>query len=180
MCRYRITLLLGCFVFISSLRGANLKQKLYQFENTTVLNGHSSIITRSEAIDQHTLSVVDTIGDAKLTLALCSVPDDDTKAVTIFIDDVRYSNDGESDILFFYFDNILYDIFITAEDSDYGHLWNVFKNSGAIGVDVDLNEGVHNLTVQIMTDQYGVELDSIRLNFYNQKDGNDIICDNAD
>ena len=79
---------------------------------------------------------------------------------------IQYSSDGEPDTISIILDNDRFGQFITHSFSQSGHLWNVFKNSGLVGNTQILLPGEHTLTIRVTsTDEYGVELDMIRIAF---------------
>ncbi|KAH3747036.1 hypothetical protein DPMN_181457 [Dreissena polymorpha] len=72
-------------------------QKHFEFENAKPEN--QWLWYRSEASGGRTLRMVDQKGTSSIKLTLCIEPSDTTQNVTVFIDDIRYSNDGQSDVV---------------------------------------------------------------------------------
>ena len=79
---------------------------------------------------------------------------------------LRYSNDGPSDIISIYLDNDRIGKVVTDANSESGRAWNDFKQSGLVGNTQVLDSGIHNLTIIVgVTDGHGVELDEIEVSF---------------
>lgn len=123
---------------------------------------------RSEASSNKTLRIEDELGASRLELTLCIEPYNATQNVTLFIDDIRYSNDGKSDIVRLMFNGINFANFTTFMKFGSGHEWNVFRNSGNLGPALNLRQGRYTLLITVVTDEYGVEFDRIRINAENQ------------
>lgn len=80
------------------------------------------------------------------------------------LNNVRYSNDGGSDIIEFGMDGILLGVLTSHSKSNYGKGWNEFIATGSIGPSIILSSGRHFITVNITkTDFYGVELDQLEI-----------------
>ena len=114
---------------------------------------------RSEASDQQTVHLTSSGQYVSYTITSHS-------RCSFHILGLQYSNDGDSDTISIYLDNERFGEFITHSSSGGGHLWNVFENPGLIGNTQILDHGEHTLTIRVSaTDQYGVELDMIRIAF---------------
>lgn len=86
----------------------------------------------------------------------------------VAIHDVAYTNDGGSDMVEVYIDDILIGSFRTISASNHGINWNVIRKTGMIGEKKQVNSGSHKLLLKAAnTDTYGVELDKITLNLIN-------------
>lgn len=123
---------------------------------------------RSEASANKTLRIEDETGSSRLELTLCVEPYNATQNVTLYIDDIRYSNDGLSDVVKLIFNGINFANFTTFQKFRSGHEWNVFRNSGTLGPALNLRQGRYTLLITVVTDEYGVEFDRIRINAENQ------------
>ncbi|KAH3747025.1 hypothetical protein DPMN_181446 [Dreissena polymorpha] len=143
-------------------------QNSFEFENALTENQTHLWVWRSEASGLKTLRVTDQVGLSAIELKLCIEPYNATQNVTILIDDIRYSNDGPSDLIVLRFNGITIGNFTTLEKWRSGHEWNVFRNSGNIGPALNLRKGTYTLVLYPLTDQWGVEFDRIRVNAENQ------------
>ncbi|XP_052761934.1 uncharacterized protein LOC128204564 [Mya arenaria] len=152
-------------------------QKHYEFENA-LKEGQGVWQHRSEASLAKTLRINDLVGGTKMIhLTLCIQPYDTSQNVTFYIDDIRYSNDGPSDNITVLFNGLKIATFKTVEKWRAGQEWNVFRNSGRIGPSLEAMEGQYVLTVYAKTDEWGVELDRIRINAENHSPAKELFCD---
>ena len=82
---------------------------------------------------------------------------------SVSIENVRYSTNGsEQDTINVTLANIYLGSFNTTSQAGGGHLWN---NSGHVGPIVPLSSGFYKLILTVSTDNFGVEVDKITLNF---------------
>lgn len=153
-------------------------QKHFEFEDALTETQQDMWVWRSEASGLKTLRIEDQAGQARIELSICVTPYNrsQNQNVTLYIDDIRYSNDGPSDLVRLRFNNINFANFSTFEKWRSGHEWNVFRNSGNLGPAINLREGRYNLTISVVTDRWGVEFDRIRVNAENQNPGKDLFC----
>ena len=134
-------------------------------------------VWRSEANDAKVLRIEDMTREYSVNIRLCISPEPPFQNVTIRVENIRYSNDGPSDTLYLLLDGKELGIFLTFEKWGSGHEWNVFHETGPIGDVRVLNEGVHTLSLQAVTDRWGVEYDRIAINAENQNPQVRLICD---
>ena len=84
----------------------------------------------------------------------------------ITVDNVQYSNDGLSDMIFLYLNMTIIGQFSSEAASGNGDLWNVMRRSGQVGNPVQVYQGISELRIVAKTtDEFGVELDKISLQF---------------
>ena len=83
----------------------------------------------------------------------------------LIINNVAYSNDGAMDIIRMSISRNGYiGQFTTIAHSNYGHNWNVIRNSGPVGSSTRISVGYHTLTLRaVSSDSYGVELDVLTM-----------------
>ena len=82
------------------------------------------------------------------------------------VDYVQYSNDGISDILVLYWNTTIIGQFRSKAVSLLGHSWNIMRSSGQVGNPIQIFKGSSELQIEAkFTDQYGVELDKLSLQF---------------
>ena len=83
------------------------------------------------------------------------------------VTDVRYSNDGLSDVVDIFLNTSKIGQFTSKAVADNGDGWNVFQSSGQIGIPVQIQKGVYNLQIQLFKslDEYGIEIDKVSLQF---------------
>lgn len=151
-------------------------QKVFEFEDALTADQDEMWVWRSEASNLKNLRLVDENGLSAVELTLCVEPLDNKRNVSIYIEDIRYSNDGPSDAVKLRFEGVNIGSFRTFEKWRSGHEWNVFRNSGGIGPLIMLSKGKFTLVIIVKTDRWGVELDRIKLNAVNQHPKQDIIC----
>jgi hypothetical protein len=177
------------FVLVACIFGAVLEtivsqgpvveiQKHFEFEDALTNTQQDMWVWRSEASGLKTLRLEDEYGQARVELTLCITPYNRTlnQNVTLYLDDLRYSNDGPSDLVQLRFNNINFANFTTFEKWRSGHEWNVFRNSGNLGPAINLREGRYNLTISVVTDRWGIEFDRIRMNAENQDPTENLFC----
>lgn len=151
-------------------------QKVFEFEDALTADQNEMWIWRSQASNLKNLRLVDVKGLSGVELTLCVEPLDNERNVTIYIEDIRYSNDGPSDAVKLRFEGVNIASFRTFEKWRSGHEWNVFRNSGGIGPLLLLSKGEYTLGIIVKTDRWGVELDRIKINAVHQHPKQDIIC----
>ena len=86
----------------------------------------------------------------------------------VTVTDVRYSNDGLSDVVSVFLNTSEIGQFTSKALVTSGDGWNDFQSSGQVGNPVQLHEGVYNLQIQLSksSDEYGIEIDKVSLQFY--------------
>lgn len=167
----------GVVLHTIDAQGSSMEiQKHFEFENALTESQDSMWVWRSEASSLKTLRIVDQAGLSRIDLAICIVPYNASQNVTLFIDDIRYSNDGPADLVILQFNGINFANFTTFEKWRIGHEWNVFRNSGNLGPALNLSPGQYTLRMTVVTDEWGVEFDRIRVNAENQSPNDDIFC----
>ena len=88
---------------------------------------------------------------------------------TFLVQNIAYTNDGSSDTISITLDGTIVGTFQTVAAGNFGHNWNVVRNSGSVGVSSSIVSGNHTIkVVATSTDQYGVEIDTVVLNFNEQ------------
>lgn len=148
----------------------------FEFENAISTDQYHLIANRSEASNQTTLRMADETGVKNVELKICLQPNEEAEGVTFFVDDIRYSNDGASDLISLKFQNVDVGNFQTNEIWGGGDAWNVFQSSQGFGPLVKSGKGHYVLTITVKTDIYGVELDRLTVSAINQRPEKDIIC----
>lgn len=113
--------------------------------------------------------------DRTFKATLCVQGSGDNK-VKIQVISLVYSNDGPSDNISLQVDGKNIGTAKTDEVYNGGYEWNVFKDCGPIGEAVTLDNGNHTLSMEVKSDQWGAEFDTITLRVHNQDPGADIIC----
>lgn len=151
-------------------------QKHFEFEDALTESQDDMWVWRSEASNMRTLHIEDQAGVSRIELSICIVPYNTAENVTMFIDDILYSNDGPVDLVKIHFNGINIANFITIEKWRSGHEWNVFRNSGNIGPVLNLRQGRYTLMLTVVTDIWGVEFDRIRMIADNQSPTADMFC----
>lgn len=151
-------------------------QKHYEFEDALRQDQDGMWVWRSEASELKTLRIEDQEGLSRVKFTLCVEPYNATQNITLYVDDIRYSNDGPSDNITLIFNGIAFAKFQTLEKWRSGHEWNVFRNSGNLGPALNLRPGRYDLLVTVVTDYWGVEFDRIRINAENQDPNIDLFC----
>ncbi|KAH3747022.1 hypothetical protein DPMN_181443 [Dreissena polymorpha] len=111
-----------------------------------------------------------------IELMLCIEPYNPNQTVVITVSDIRYSNDGPSDIVYLKINDVEIGNFTTREKWLRGHEWNIFRNSKIIGPSVEVEKGRYVLSIEVETDKWGVELDRIRINAENQDPMKSMFC----
>ena len=61
------------------------------------------------------------------------------------VTDIRYSNDGLSDVVDIFLNTSKIGQFTSKVVVDNGDGWNVFQSSGQVGIPVKIHKGVYNL-----------------------------------
>lgn len=148
----------------------------FEFEDVVQENQTDFWVWRSEASNLKTLRLVDKKGKSSVRFSFCVQPDDTKKPVSVFVEDLRYCNDGPQDRVKLRFESFNIANFKTFEKWRSGHEWNVFRNTGRIGPLIRLRQGEFSLHVLVQTDKWGVELDMIKIRAINQRPDVDIVC----
>ena len=83
------------------------------------------------------------------------------------VTDVRYSNDGLSDVVSVFLNTSKIGQFTSKAVVTSGDGWNDFRSSGQVGNPVQIHEGVYKLQIQLSksSDEYGIEIDKVSLQF---------------
>ncbi|XP_053381026.1 uncharacterized protein LOC123551587 [Mercenaria mercenaria] len=114
----------------------------------------SETIPRSHASEKQSVHLY--TGDS-LETELCFMTD--TKFT---LNEIRYSNDGPSDLISITLDKLVLDEFTTVSKSNWGKEWDVFRSHHS-RVSTVTEGGRHILKVTVLrSDQYGVEIDFIK------------------
>ncbi|XP_052781122.1 uncharacterized protein LOC128217782 [Mya arenaria] len=147
---FRVVILLMCIGLLT----AQFKKR-FEFENILVGKGTRRIPWRSEASKLASLHMFK--GDV-IVVNLC-LPE----ATSVTINDLIYSNDGESDRLEVFLDNANIGIVNTeANNGGFGYFWDIFKSSGQVAVSQELFAGNHTLAIFVQeADCYGSEFDAL-------------------
>ncbi|KAH3863189.1 hypothetical protein DPMN_026169 [Dreissena polymorpha] len=117
---------------------------------------------RPNAEDQATIWLFDG-EELKINFALSS-------NAILEVVDVRYSNDGDDDVLSVGLNGKELGQFKTSSLSGWGNLWDYFQSSGPIGGQQSLEAGSHSLSLKVeASDKYGVEIDYIRISVHGSK-----------
>jgi hypothetical protein len=173
MLRIILNLTLLCFLKVLA---QEVVQRQFEFEDVTKETERDLWVWRSEASGLKTLRLVDEKGKSSVQFTLCVRPNDPKETVAVFVEDLRYCNDGPPDRIKLRFEGIDIARFTTFEKWHSGHEWNVFRNTGRIGPLIRLRQGDFSLNVIVLTDMWGVELDMIKISAINQRPDVDIVC----
>lgn len=148
-------LLLLCTLFISSAYASTVKT--FELENIIGGPGFPRTHWRSGASKSSSLRVFQ--GD-KVIINLCLL-----EPTTVSVSGLQYSNDGGSDQIDFWVNNVFVGYVTTLVNADVlGNNWNQFRPNGPVGIGVKLSAGKHTLVIAVdKSDCYGVELDSINM-----------------
>ncbi|XP_053379990.1 uncharacterized protein LOC128548642 [Mercenaria mercenaria] len=133
-------------------------------------------IWRSEASNLKTLRLVDSHKRYRADFKICIEPIEGREIVPMFLDDIRYANDGPNDTISVTLDGEYWDEYSTYEKWAHGHDWNIFRNTGRLTEVKYLNKGEYVIGVSVKTDQWGIELDKIRLIAEYQELESDLFC----
>lgn len=151
-------------------------QRSYQFENVLSREQDENWVWRSEASSLKTLRLVDFDRRYRIDLKICIDPIDGEETVSMYVDDIRYANDGPDDFIFVSFEGKDWNVFPTHEKWAHGHEWNIFRNTGRIKEAKYLTKGEYVISVSVITDKWGLELDKIRLIAEYQKLDSPLFC----
>ncbi|ESO93400.1 hypothetical protein LOTGIDRAFT_161972 [Lottia gigantea] len=95
----------------------------------------------------------------------------------VSIRNIFFSNDGWVDILSVEIDGKPIGKFRSADESNWGRLWNEFNFTGPLGESQNLIQGRHEITIVVEDgDKYGVELDALKLEFSRPDVTKDLKC----
>ncbi|KAH3747023.1 hypothetical protein DPMN_181444 [Dreissena polymorpha] len=152
-----------------------------QFEFESVLTEEQRHVKnlwvwRSQASGLKTLRLQDFSQRYLVEVNICIEPTEGEDFVAIQLDDIRYANDGPYDFIFITFEGVMWSIYSTYEKWARGHEWNIFRNSGRNGASKRLPKGEYVIGVSVQTDNYGIELDNIRLIAEYQRLESDLFC----
>lgn len=125
-------------------------------------HGTGVVKPRSAASNLHTVMLQQ---GGYITLQLIKT----TTSCTLTLQNVAYTNDGASDTVTLTLNGTTMGSFRTLAATNYGHLWNVVRNSGTIGQPIHIASGAHTMRVTATSaDNHGVEIDRVDLNFNQQ------------
>ncbi|KAK6170680.1 hypothetical protein SNE40_019012 [Patella caerulea] len=94
---------------------------------------------------------------------------------------IVYSTDGYPDQVDVYLNNRLVGQFTTHSGTNWGHLWNEFHFTGALGMAFNLASGQHKFQIYLRSaDIYGVELDYVDFGFSKSSSAASVLCPNHD
>ncbi|XP_052785695.1 uncharacterized protein LOC128221220 [Mya arenaria] len=146
-------------------------KKRFEFENVLSGKGTRRIPWRSGASNLASLHMFK--GDI-IVVNLC-LPE----ATSVTVNDLIYSNDGESDRLEVFLDNASIGIVNTeANSGGFGRFWDIFKSSGQVAVSQELVPGKHNLSISIPSaDCYGSEFDALEISLNVNVSEEQVWCD---
>ncbi|KAK3579227.1 hypothetical protein CHS0354_033296 [Potamilus streckersoni] len=155
-------------IFLAGLVSVQASPDVLEAENAAFFEG-KQVIPRSDASGQATLKIYK--GQA-VSIEFCL-----TKHSEIEVQNVWYSNDGESDLITVTVDNKGLGKVVTEPLNKDGEGWNIFRPSGPLGSIVYLSEGRHQISFYVEKgDEYGVEIDKIELLLHNGKEENSLDC----
>ena len=101
-------------------------------------------------------------------------------ACSIGIENVRYSTDGPNhDTINISLAHTYLGFFNSISQEGDGYLWNVFKNSGPVGQNLQLLSGRYVLILIVSVDDFGIEVDKTTLNFNCDRDPGEIETGNS-
>lgn len=138
-------------------------QRHSEFEDILADTEDEFWVWRSEASHYRTLRLVDFDQRYRAEFNICIDPVGGENIVTLYLDDIRYANDGPDDFIYVTLDGEYWDSYPTYEKWAHGHEWNIFRNTGRVNETKYLPRGEYVLGVSVRTDQWGLELDKIRL-----------------
>jgi hypothetical protein len=167
------------YLILFSVAAATITQHHFEFENalTDAQNANGDLYRmRSQASNKKTIYY--NSPDLVIELKLCIVPVSGESFATLYVNNIRYSNDGKSDKVTVGFPDNVIGSFSSKPHSHFGHFWNVFEDSGPIGgprIAVLLPKGEYTLRITADIDTYGIELDNIRINVDNLEN-KDLFC----
>ncbi|KAL3877042.1 hypothetical protein ACJMK2_034798 [Sinanodonta woodiana] len=155
-------------IFLVGLVPIQAIPDVLEAENAVFFEG-KQVIPRSEASGQATLKMKK---GQTVSIEFCLM-----KHSEIEVQNVWYSNDGESDLIALTVDNKKLGKVLTETLNKDGAGWNIFKPSGSLGSIIYLSEGRHQLSLYIEKgDEYGVEIDKIELFLHNGKQEHSLDC----
>ncbi|KAL3877039.1 hypothetical protein ACJMK2_034795 [Sinanodonta woodiana] len=164
-------LALRCTVYAILLVGLvsiQASPDVLEAENAVFFEG-KQVIPRSEASGQATLKMNK---GQTVSIEFCMMT-----LSEIEVQNVWYSNDGESDLITVTVDNTKLGEVLTEPLYKNGAGWNIFNPSGSLGSIIYLSEGRHQLSLYIEKgDEYGVEIDKIELFIHNGKEEHSLDC----
>lgn len=153
-------------------------QRTFEFEDVIAdpIKQRELWAWRSEASGFKTLRITDHSFRYLVEVKVCIEPTPGQDFVTLHLDDVRYSNDGPFDSIHSYFDGEPWSVYSTYPKWAYGHDWNIFRNTGRSGDPKRLPRGEYVIGFSVNTDEYGIELDKLRLIAEYQKLDSRLFC----
>ena len=150
-----------CWLLFNFIIGSDVvfKTHVFEAEGGTCLRSCKQMM-RSEASDGLTvlIQLEDELRHSMTIESNCSIG----------VGNVRYSTDGpESNTVNIILYNTNLGSFNTVSQAGNGHLWNVFKDSGPVGQQLQLPPGHYNLVLELLVsvDDIGVEIDNTAVNF---------------
>lgn len=92
------------------------------------------------------------------------------------ISGVRYSNDGDEDVISIWFNSTRIGNFTSISSSNQGRSWDVFHTSGQFGKSMNLIAGTYLFELRVESaDTYGIEIDAILFQTTDMTVGGDIL-----
>ncbi|XP_067651234.1 uncharacterized protein [Haliotis asinina] len=101
------------------------------------------------------------------------------KRKSFSLEKLRYSNDGLADLLTFDLDGEEVGRWTTRQKFGDGTLWNQILEVEQFGDEVSAAAGNHKLTIRVLGDRYGVELDSLTFSLDRKDKDDDSLCQNT-
>ncbi|KAL4239838.1 hypothetical protein ACF0H5_000639 [Mactra antiquata] len=144
---------------------------IYEFERAVGRPGVSRSPWRSNASGLAALHLFN--GDV-LEIDLCL-----TQGTELFIAELQYSNDGESDVIKFEMDGgVVAEVQTELTTNGWGHHWNKNKRIGPVSKRFAMPMGTHTLRIMAdTTDCYGTEIDQLMLAVTNNiTSDDDLFC----
>lgn len=87
-----------------------------------------------------------------------------TSSCTLTVLNVAYTNDGPPDAVTVSVNETVVGTFHSLAATDFGHNWNVVRNTGIVGNALNVASGTHTVRVTATsTDDHGVEIDRVDL-----------------
>ncbi|KAL3877036.1 hypothetical protein ACJMK2_034792 [Sinanodonta woodiana] len=146
-------------IFLVTSVSVKASSVILEAENAVHFEG-KQVASRSNASGQTTLKMYNR---QTVSIEFCLTMDTETE-----VQNVWYSNDGESDLITVTVDNITLGEVLTQKEYKGGEAWDIFKPSGPFSSSVYLSGGKHLLILSVKNgDEYGVEIDKIELLLHN-------------
>lgn len=167
-----VIVLISVVCTVTSVRHSGNRVTI-ELEDSADLNEHQDrIMWRGRGSMKRTLLLYE---EEYVDIAFC------LSALTkVTVTNIRYSNDGLADHIVLLMDNQTVADFETVHKTNWGHMWNVFSETGPVTSPMLLSPGYHSLRVWVhLSDNYGTELDSLQLQLENQPSYQIFFCTKA-